>query len=142
MDYKVSEDVAQATLDALEAEFGTVDAASAEEVYEALRRGLIDFDETTGTLTYHLQRPPESGSSSLDPTKIVLQEPDAEAMEKLGKAGSFEASKDGTITADGSIVIKQTEAMVVYVGGWPMALAKRIKRRDLKVLGAITNFFT
>lgn len=141
MDYKIAEDVAQMQLDLMEEEFGAIDPASAEVVFTAIRRGLIDYDESTATVTYHLQRPPETTNSTIDASQIVLQEPDSEAMERMGKASSFEADKDGKVVADGSMIIKQTIALVSYVGGWPTALAKRIKRRDMLVLGALCNFF-
>jgi hypothetical protein len=139
-EYKVSEDVAQAQLDAMEAEYGDIDPTSAEVVFRAIRSGLVDFDEATGQTTYHLQRPPET-ESSFDVTQVTLSEPDGNQMENLAKGLEIRAGKDGTATADPSYMVKQAINVVVYLGGWPTKLARQIKRRDLLNMEALSSFF-
>lgn len=138
-DYKVSEDVAQAQLDAMEAEFGPLDPANAEVVFESLRLGLVDFDGSEGTITYMLQKPPEGGVN--DTTMIVFHEPNAGEMEKIAKGIKLTASKDGSVEIDSSRMIEQAIRLVTVVGKWPLGIAERITRRDLKVIQALSGFF-
>jgi hypothetical protein len=141
MEYKIAEDVAQAQLDAMEAEFGGVDPASADVVFEAIRRGLVDFDEATGEVTYHLQRPLDIDNPAVDGTKVTLHEPGAGEMEKISRGLSVTAKKDGTMEIDAGHSTRQTLRMVTYLAGWPSGLPERIKRRDMQVLQALSSFF-
>jgi len=141
MEYKVSEDVAQAQLDAMEAEFGGIDSSAAETVFDAIRRGLVEFDEQSGAVTYHLQRPPQIDATSFDTSRVELREPGAAEMEKIGKGLTVTATQDGTMQMDSSFMVKQTLRIITYVGGWPEGIAAKIKRRDLQVLQGLSNFF-
>jgi len=141
MDYKISEDVAQAQLDAMEAEYGAIDPVSADTVFEAIRKGLIDFDESTGEVTYTLQRPPEVDNSAVDVSRVVLREPDSVEMEKVSKGLVLTAKKDGTMELDSGFAVKQAVRLVTYIGKWPAGLAERIKRRDIQVIQALASFF-
>jgi len=138
-DYKVSEDVAQTQLDAMEAEYGDVDPTSAEIIFRAIRSGLVDFDESEGVTTYHLQRPPES--EGFDTSTVSLEEPGAEEMRKISQGSNMTANKNGEITIDPSVSTTQALNMVIHLGKWPSNLAKKIKRRDIKNLEALSAFF-
>ena len=137
----MSEDVAQAQLDAMEEEFGAIDHGSADTIFEAIKRGNIDFDETTGEVTYTLQRPPEVDNPAVDVSRVVLREPGASEMEKVSKGLTVTANKDGTMQLDSSFATRQAVRLVTYVGGWPAGLADRIKRRDIQVIQALASFF-
>jgi hypothetical protein len=141
MEYKISEDVAQAQLDEMEAEFGPLDPGNADVVFDAIRRGLIDFDESSGEVTYTLQRPPQVDSTAVDVSKVTLREPGAAEMEKVSKGLNVTANKDGTMQIDSGFAVKQAVRLVTYVGGWPAGLADRIKRRDIQVIQALAGFF-
>jgi hypothetical protein len=141
MEYKISEDVAQAQLDEMEAEFGPLDPGNADVVFDAIRRGLIDFDESSGEVTYTLQRPPEVDSNAVDVSKVVLREPGASEMEKVSRGLTVTAKKDGTIDFDPGMAVRQALRLVIYIGGWPAGIADRIKRRDIIVLQALAGFF-
>lgn len=140
-EYKVSEDVAQAQLDAMEAEYGQIDPANADVVFDAIRRGLVDFDESAGEVTYHLQRPLNIDNPAVDTSKVTLREPGAGEMEKISQGLKVTANKDGTMEVDAGYGIKQALRMVTYIGGWPSGLPERIKRRDVQVLQALSGFF-
>ena len=140
-EYKISEDVAQSQLDAMEEEFGDIDPANADVVFDAIRKGLIDFDESSGEVTYTLKRPPEVDSTAVDVSKVVLHEPGASEMEKVNKGLSITAKQDGTMQLDPGFMVRQATRLVTYIGGWPAGLADRIKRRDIQVLQALSGFF-
>lgn len=141
MDYKVSEDVAQAQLDAMEAEFGELDPSNADVVYDAIRKGLVSFDDTSGDVTYILQRPLDIDNPAVDVTRVTLHEPGAGEMEKINRGLTVTAKKDGTMEIDAGYATKQALRMVTYIGGWPAGLPERIKRRDMHVLQALSGFF-
>lgn len=140
MEYVISEDVAQSQLDAMEEEFGPLDPANAEAVFRAIRAGLLEFDESEGSITYMLQKPPET-QSSLDLSSVTFREPGAKEMEKINKGLTVKTDRNGNAEFDASAGVAQAIRLMVHVGGWPLAAAEKVKRRDMQVLQALIGFF-
>lgn len=141
IDYKVSEDVAQSQLDEMEEEYGPLDPANADVVYDAIRKGLVSFDNSTCEVTYFLQRPLDIDAPAVDATRVTLHEPTAGDMGKIARGIKVVAGKDGSVEVDSSRMIEQAIRLVTVIAKWPLGIAERISRRDLKVVQALSGFF-
>lgn len=138
--YVISEDVAADTLERIEEEFGACADSSRPIVLDAIRRGLIDFDETEAALSYSLQKPVElKNGQRLE--RVTLREPDYAQIERINKGIEIKIDAKGGGTIDASVQARQVARIVCVIGGVSPVQFDQIKRRDYAVLEAIAGFF-
>lgn len=146
VEYESSEDVvagevAEQWLASMEREWGLLAAGQRPIVLDAIRRGWVDYDAGEGTLVYRLQRPfTLDNGASFD--TVVLREPTAADLRKIGR-NMFVSRGNGD---DMQVELAQATELTLRVitvldTSWPLGIAERIYRRDMRVLGALTGFF-
>ncbi len=137
----VAGEVAEQWLASMEREWGLLAAGQRPIVLAAIRKGWVDYDASEGTLLYRLQRPfTLDNGASFD--TVVLREPTAADLRKIGR-NMFVSRGGGD---DMQVELAQATELTLRVitvldTSWPLGIAERIYRRDMRVLGALTGFF-
>ena len=131
--------VAEQWLGAMEREWGLLAPNQRTIVHQAIRHGWIDYDADAGVIVYRLQRPfsLENGAAF---DQVVLREPTAGDLRKIGR--NMFVSRSATDQVELAQATELTLRVVTVLDtNWPLGIAERIYRRDMRVLGALTGFF-
>lgn len=139
MDYVIDQETAQSLLDEIIEEYQSIPSADGILI-QAIRLGLLDFDISTGKLSYTLQKPVELKNGDEFKT-ITLEEPTQSQIERINKGLTVTADSKGIVTMDSAVTAQQVARMCAVIGGVPTEVIGRIKRRDYAVLEALTAFF-
>lgn len=135
MKYVIDDETAILVYDSIIETYGNAPAEQSRGVViEAIRGGLVDFDETEGKLTYRMQSPLDG----LD--KIVLSEPDAGQMQRITR-GIEVQTDNGKTKIDLSVMESRAIRTLSILGGVAVSLIEKIKRRDYVILREICHFF-
>lgn len=135
MKYVIDEETAGLVYDSIIDVYGNApENQSRGVIIEAIRAGILDFDDAAGKLTYRLQSPVDG----LD--KIILSEPDAGQMQRIAR--SVEAVTDGTKgKIDMSVFESRAIRTLSILGGVAVSTIEKIKRRDYVILREVCHFF-
>lgn len=114
-----------------------VDSESKETIIKAVMRGLIVLDEEKEELSYKLQRPVCAGETL---SVITMHELTAAELEYVNRG--FTVSGSSTkYSVDVSAAYTKIIRTIVKMSGCNLASAQRIKKRDLVILQALSDFF-
>ena len=135
MKYVIDEETAGLVYDSIIETYGNAPAdQSRGVVIDAIRAGILDFDDAAGKLTYRLQSPVDG----LD--KIILSEPDAGQMQRITRG--IEVQTDGGKTKiDLSVMESRAIRTLSILGGVAVSIVEKIKRRDYVILREVCHFF-
>jgi len=137
----VADEMADQVLESIEDEFGEVgSAANRAIIRDAITRGLIEFNEGAGTLSYTLQKPVELNNGE-SVSVLTFEEPTVAQIERMNKGIETKGKSDGSFVISGDAQTKMTTRMVSIVAGVPIGSVEKFKRRDFQVLQALQDFF-
>ncbi|MCG8480454.1 MAG: phage tail assembly protein [Spirochaetales bacterium] len=133
--------VAEQWLSSMEREWGLLAAGQRPIVLQAIRKGWVDYDAGEGTLLYRLQRPfTLDNGASFD--TVVLREPTAADLRKIGRNMFVSRGRGDDTQVELAQATELTLRVITVLDTrWPLGIAERIYRRDMRVLGALTGFF-
>jgi len=141
MDYVISKEVADDQLNAMEEEFGAVSEEVKPVLLDAIRRGLIDFDQDGATVTYLLQKPVRIDGKEENLESITLHEPCYSEIDRINSTMKVKADSNANFEVDGTMTNRQVARIIIVLGGISTSTMDKIKRRDYAVLEALSDFF-
>lgn len=139
----MSKEVAEQELDRILEFFDSeIEKPDRDNIVPAIMDGRISLDEKSQELCYRLARPIQKENSGEPIEEIRLHEPDSVELEYINKGQKLSVDSESRIgSMDLSDMYTKTIRMVVKLGGIPLGLANRLKRRDINVLKSLASFF-
>lgn len=141
MDYVISKEVATDLLKAMEEEFGAVSEEVKPVLLDAIQRGLVDFDQDSATVTYHLQKPVHIDGKDEKLETITFHEPCYSEIDRINSSMKVKADANVNFEVEGTMTNRQVARIVTVLGGVSTSTMDKIKRRDYAVLEALSFFF-
>lgn len=141
MDEVIATEVALQELDRIQEVFDVIyDERQQQQLLPAIQAGRVSSDQEKYEIIYTLERPIELKNGDLLGA-LTIRSPGYTDLEYINRGYTVNVEQNGQANVDMGMIQRRTLRAVSRLSGKPSGVVDRIHRRDMRVLGAMLDFF-